>query len=491
MKLTYHNIFKSALFALAVPLSLASCSFDGDYDDCADQAGDVKTVRLQITANDPDEVANTRFSPEEDEIKGNEAGKDGEYINSLDIFIVSSTTSNNVVYASHLDATDLEGDAVNGKLTSYTSGPIELTDGTPYTVYAFANMSETYSQAWDGIASIAKGGTLSKTTLDAIVLDDPAGKLDFTNGNFIPMSATVAIPNLSSPVIDVSLDRLVSKIRLAVTKDNGVNVTSLKISGWADKVSLMDNADASASPSGTVFDCDKEFTSDELTKIDASTYDFYVNETPQNHHFTVEVKTKEQGSPVYTATTARDNLPRNCIYPLTLNINTLDLQLEAGLIFNPIGAHVLVDVVNIGSSFYIEIPDGWEFSLDAKLNVQSSSCTYTWTDEATDPDNDEFQLVDATGAPKTDIKGTDGYIRGVVPSLGLAEGAEGKTYVVGLNVEWMDSYQRSLSRSYTVNIKHIWDDEEYWSSLIEAAVESSTTTATYLQPETLNMVINH
>lgn len=480
-----HNL-KSALLALAVPLAFASCSFDGDTDDCPDMAGGVKTVRLQITANDPAAVNDTRFSPPAEDIEKQEPGTDGEYINSLDIFIVGS--GDVVAYAAHLDADDdLGGEADEGNLKSYTSEAIDLTDGA-YTVYAFANMSETYSQAWDGIASIAKGGTLTKEMLDAIVLDDPAAKIDLKT-NFIPMSATETITDLSSPIIEVSLDRLVSKIRLAIKKDDGVKVTSLKISGWADKVPLMNNATVS----GANYACEKVFENPTLTQgTDVYTMaDFYVNESPAPHPFTVEVKTDEQGSPVYTATTARDNLPRNCIYPLTLNINTLDLQLEAGLIFNPIGAHVLVDVVNIGSSFYIEIPDGWEFSLDAKLNVQSSSCTYTWTDEATDPDNDEFQLVDATGAPKTDIKGTDGYIRGVVPSLGLAEGAEGKTYVVGLNVEWMDSYQRSLSRSYTVNIKHIWDDEEYWSSLIEAAVESSTTTATYLQPETLNMVINH
>lgn len=479
-----HNL-KSALLALAVPIALASCSFDGDYDDCPDTGG-VKTVRLQITANDPAAVNDTRFSPPAGDIDGKEVGNEGEYINSLDIFIVGANDV--VAYAAHLDADDdLGGEADEGNLKSYTSKAIDLTDGA-YTVYAFANMSETYSQAWDGIASIAKGGTLSKATLDAIVLNDPAAKIDLKT-NFIPMSATETITDLSSPVIEVSLDRLVSKIRLAIKKDDGVNVTSLKILGWADKVPLMNDATVS----GVNYACEKVFENPTLTQgTDVYTMaDFYVNESPAPHPFTVEVKTDEQGSPVYTATTARNNLPRNCIYPLTLNINTLDLQLEAGLIFNPIGAHVLVDVVNIGSSFYIEIPDGWEFSLDAKLNVQSSSCTYTWTDEATDPDNDEFQLVDATGAPKTDIKGTDGYIRGVVPSLGLAEGAEGKTYVVGLNVEWMDSYQRSLSRSYTVNIKHIWDDEEYWSSLIEAAVESSTTTATYLQPETLNMVINH
>lgn len=111
MKHTYYCTLKGAFLALALPLALASCSFDGDYDDCAEAVGDVKTVRLQITAKDPDEVAGTRFSPAEGDIIYNERGTDGEYINSLDIFIVSSATSANVVYASHLNAAKLGGAA--------------------------------------------------------------------------------------------------------------------------------------------------------------------------------------------------------------------------------------------------------------------------------------------------------------------------------------------------------------------------------------------
>ena len=296
-----HNL-KSALFALAVPLVLASCSFDGDYDDCPDtSAGGVKTVRLQITANDPDAVTDTRFSPPADDIEGQEAGKKGEYINSLDIFIVGS--GNTVAYAAHLDAAALGNEASTGDLRSYTSDPIELTDAA-YTVYAFANMSETYSQAWADIARIAKDGTLSKATLDAIVLNDPAGNLDFTKGNFIPMSATVTIPNLSSPVIDVSLDRLVSKIRLSIKKAEDVNVTNLTISGWADKVPLVNDATVS----GEAYDCEKTI-SDPVLKVDGGTYsmeDFYVNESPKGHNFNVKVTTDEPGTPTYTATTSHD-----------------------------------------------------------------------------------------------------------------------------------------------------------------------------------------
>lgn len=484
MKLTYHNIFKSALFALAVPLSLASCSFDGDYDECADQAGDVKTVRLQITANDPDEVANTRFSPEEDEIKGNEAGKDGEYINSLDIFIVSSATSNNVVYASHLDATDLEGDAVNGKLTSYTSGPIELTDGTPYTVYAFANMSDTYVSTWSSVSSIDKEGTLTASMLNGIMLDDPAGKLDFEKGDFIPMSASEEIKDLSSPVIEVELDRLVSKIRLAIKKDENVNVTSLKISGWADKVPLMNNATVS----GEAYDCEKTFSGSDLVLTETDgTYskDFYVNESPKGHNFNVEVTTDEPGTPTYTATTVRDNIPRNCIYPLTLNLSDLDLQLTAGFYFNVIGARVPLEVTNSGKNeFDIDIPDGMEFYIDAEMTSQTSNTyTYTYNWEIEGGTQDGFTLLDYDNGKQV-ASFTGSQVGGTVPALGLAEGKDGGTYALDLNVTW-----GANRRSYTVNITHIWFDEAYWIDQIMKAASRSAD-AVSLQSETLNMVIS-
>lgn len=478
MKLTYHNIFKSALFALAVPLSLASCSFDGDYDDCASQAGDVKTVRLQITANDPDEVANTRFSPEEDEIKGNEAGKDGEYINSLDIFIVGA--DDKVVFASHKPATELGTDAAEGKLKQYTSEPIKLTDGTPYTVYAFANMSTTYSSGWAGIETIGEGGTLSASTLNAIMLDDPAGKID-KSSNFIPMSATQTIESLSSPVIEVSLDRLVSKIRLAIKKDENVNVTSLKISGWADKVPLMNNATVS----GEDYDCEKTFSNPELTEK-GGTYsmeDFYVNESPKGHNFNVEVTTDEPGIPTYTATTSRDNIPRNCIYPLTLNLGDLDLQLTAGFYFNVIGARVPLEVTNSGKNeFDIDIPDGMEFYIDAEMTPQTSN-TYTYNWEIEGGTQDGFTLLNYDNGKQV-ASFTGSHVGGTVPALGLAEDDTGRNYALALNVTWGTN-----SRSYTVNITHIWFDEAYWIDQIMKAASRSAD-AVSLQPETLNMVIS-
>ena len=479
-----HNL-KSALLALAVPIALASCSFDGDYDDCPDTGG-VKTVRLQITANDPAAVNDTRFSPPAEDIEKQEPGTKGEYINSLDIFIVGANDV--VAFADHLTADELDGDAATGDQKTYTSDAIELTDGGSYTVYAFANMSTTYSSDRANIASIAKGGTLYKATLDDIVLDDPAGKLDLST-NFIPMSAEPVTTDLSTPVIDVSLDRLVSKIRLAVTKGNGVNVTSLKISGLADKVSLMDNADASASPSGTAFDCDKVFSDEELDEFNAAgTYDFYVNETPTSHHFSVEVKTNEQGDPVYAAMTTRDNLPRNCIYPLTLNLNTLTLQLTAQFWFNAIGVYIPVEIVS-KNEFDVAIPDGMEFELQAALTGgdQTLQPTYTWTLTSSAQNENAVAWFDDSNQSVTSTL-TASKIKGTLPALGLSEtDAALGPYTLNLSVNW----GTTSARSYTVNVRHIWFDEAHWIDEILNASTTRAAAASYLQPETLKMVINH
>ena len=485
-----HNL-KSALLALAVPIALASCSFDGDYDDCPDTGG-VKTVRLQITANDPAAVNDTRFSPPAEDIEKQEPGTKGEYINSLDIFIVGANDV--VAFADHrtadkldgLTADELDGDAATGDLKTYTSDAIELTDGGSYTVYAFANMSTTYSSDWADIASIAKGGTLSKATLNAIVLNDPAAKIDLKT-NFIPMSATETITDLSSPIIEVSLDRLVSKIRLAIKKDDGVKVTSLKISGWADKVPLMNNATVS----GANYACEKVFENPTLTQgTDVYTMaDFYVNESPAPHPFTVEVKTKEQGSPVYTATTARDNLPRNCIYPLTLNLNTLDLQLTAQFWFNAIGVHIPVEIVS-KNEFDVDIPDGMEFELQAALigGDQAQQPTYTWTLTSSAKDVNGVAWFDDSNQSVTSTL-TASKIKGILPALGLSENdAAIGPYTLQLDVTWGTT---STRRSYTVNVSHIWFDEAHWIDEILNVSTTRAATATYLQPETLNMVINH
>lgn len=465
---------------MAVPLALASCSFDGDTDDCPDMAGGVKTVRLQITANDPSAVNDTRFSPPAGDIDGKEVGNEGEYINSLDIFIVGANDV--VAYAAHLDADDLGGEADEGNLKSYTSEAIDLTDGA-YTVYAFANMSETYSSDWSSVKNTDDGKTLSTATLNGIVLNDPAGNLNFTNGHFIPMSATETITDLSSPIIEVSLDRLVSKIRLAIKKDDGVNVTSLKILGWADKVPLMNNATVSDAN----YACEKVFENPTLTQgTDVYTMaDFYVNESPAPHPFTVEVKTNEQGSPVYTATTARNNLPRNCIYPLTLNLNTLDLQLTAQFWFNAIGVHIPVEIVS-ENEFDVDIPDGMEFELQAALTGGDSTpqATYKWTLTTSALDENGVAWFDESNQSVTSPL-TAPTIKGILPALGLSKDDELGPYTLTLNVDWV-----TASRSYTVNVNHIWFDEAHWiDEILNAATRAAT--ATYLQPETLNMVINH
>ena len=481
MKHTYYCTLKGAFLVLALPLALASCSFDGDYDDCAEAVGDVKTVRLQIMANDPDEVAGTRFSPAEGDIIGNERGTDGEYINSLDIFIVSPATSANVVYASHLNAAKLGGDAAKGNLTSYTSEPIELTDGTPYTVYAFANMSGTYASAWrSSVASIDKGGTLTASTLNDIMLDDPAGKLDFNNGNFIPMSASYEITSLASPVIEVGLDRLVSKIRLAIKKAENVNVTSLKISGWADKVPLMNDATVS----GEAYDCEKTI-SDPVLKADGGTYsmeDFYVNESPKGHNFNVEVTTDEPGTPVYTATTARDNIPRNCIYPLTLNLNECLFDIAAECWIAPLGAYVPVNVNFDDNTFHITLPNLCTFQFTGSLmkGEEALDATYTWSIDSENTKNPEaIEFVDTEGQEWTGqvLKGLVAYQDEELPQFTLS-----------VSVNATSDPNIKVSRTYGIEIT----TKQFFEYLDELSTNSTSATrcaGMSLAPEVLNLSI--
>lgn len=478
MKLRYYNIFKSALLALAVPLALVSCSFDGDYDDCAGQTGDVKPVRLQITANDPEAVSGTRFSPTDDETVGSEIGESGEYINSLDIFIVGS--DNRVVFARHLNDGDLGGEAVTGNLKSYTS-EAKLTDDTSYTVYAFANMSTKYSSDWDNIAGISESGTLAAATLNAIMLDDPAGKLNFAEGNFIPMSASKVITDLSSPVIDVELDRLVSKIRLSIKKGDGVNVKSLTISGWADKVSLMNNATVS----GEDYDCEKTFSNPELTEK-GGTYSmevFYVNESPKGHNFNVKVTTDEPGTPTYTATTERDNIPRNCIYPLKLNLNEYLFDIEAECWIAPIGAYFPVDVDFDNNTFHITLPNLCTFQFTGSLMKGSEAldATYTWSINEGTKNPEAIEFVDSETSKWTGsvLRGLVAYQYEELPEFSLD---------VSVNATSTSNPNIKVSRTYGVEIT-TKPFSEYLDELSTNSNSATRGVGMSLAPEVLNLSI--
>lgn len=431
------HIYKAMLWLLpwlcAVPL--ASCSFDDDIDTGGDGTA---TLQLSITAREEGDL-NTRADEE--------VGTNGEYMHNLCVLIVDD---NNVVTKKLLPNTDDEfaGNtaAQQGNLKSWVSDPFTLPVGT-YTVYAFANIDTYYDGLWGSLTGLENGESLTEKgiNIDNIVLDDPAAKINFADGKFIPMSAKQqVVVTATTKSISIGLDRLVSKIRMSITGKPNTKVTALSFGGYADKITLFSDK----ALEGEAYTTTKTITvpGDGILKADGTGTtgtltipDFYVNSSPAGHPFNVRVTTDEMSGVKYEATTARGELPRNSIFPLTLQLNDYGLDLAAQCWVSPIGS--LPVEVNVGfakNTYEITVPEGCQFEFTvngvngATAGVTDLSCTWNMPDG---------------------VSGIafDGETTGVTTVKGHVTASVGKTVDLSLLVKWQDG-TASYARTYTVKL---------------------------------------
>lgn len=461
------HIYKAMLWLLpwlcAVPL--ASCSFDDDID----QGGDgTATLQLSITAREEGDL-NTR---------ADEVGTNGEYMHNLCVLIVDGTK---VVTKKLLPNTDDEfaGNtaAQQGNLKSWVSDPFTLPEGT-YTVYAFANIDTYYDILWGSLTGLGDGDNLSdlNVDIDNIVLEDPAAKLNFAEGKFIPMSAKqTVVVTAATKSISIGLDRLVSKIRMSISGKAGAKVTALSFGGYADKITLFSDKTLE----GATYTTTKIITvpGDGTLKADGTGTtgtlvipDFYVNSSPADHKFNVSVTTDEMNGITYEATTSRGELPRNSIFPLTLQLNDYGLDLAAQCWVSPIGSlPVEVQITGFDNTYQIVVPEGCQFEFTvngingATAGVTDLSCTWNMPDG---------------------VSGIafDGSTTGVTTVKGHVTASAGKTFDLSLLVTWKDN-GATYNRTYTVKV--LTDD------ITNFPFKSKTRTPEfgldYLRHEMLNM----
>lgn len=463
------HIYKAMLWLLpwlcAVPL--ASCSFDDDID----QGGDgTATLQLSITAREEGDL-NTR---------ADEVGTNGEYMHNLCVLIVDGT---NVVTKKLLPNTDDEfaGNtaAQQGNLKSWVSDPFTLPEGT-YTVYAFANIDTYYDDLWGSLTGLGDNENLSdlNVDIDNIVLEDPAAKLNFAEGKFIPMSAKqTVVVTAATKSISIGLDRLVSKIRMSISGKANTKVTALSFGGYADKITLFSDKTLE----GATYTTTKNITvpGDGTLKADGTGTtgtlvipDFYVNSSPADHKFNVSVTTDEMNGITYEATTSRGELPRNSIFPLTLQLNDYGLDLAAQCWVSPIGSlPVEVQITGFDNTYQIVVPEGCQFEFTvngingATAGVTDLSCTWNMPDG---------------------VSGIafDGETTGVTTVKGHVTASAGKTFDLSLLVTWKDN-GATYNRTYTVKV--LTDD------ITNFPFKSKTRTPEfgldYLRHEMLNMFI--
>lgn len=447
------HIFRKALYlwpCLCVVLA-ASCMEEEQCDTCSKYP--VK-VQLNITAEEEHSL-NTRDT---------EVGKTHEYINTLCVLLVKEgKVVKNLL--PDLSATS----AKTGDLKNYVSAPFELVPGT-YTVYAFANMFDEYLADWTNISSLADGADVSADYFSNMVLTNPADKLDFST-YFIPMSAKqVVTVDASTRSISIGLDRLVSKIRINVMPTD-VKVNSLTFGSCADGVKLFADGGTASS---IAYGVEKTMN---FTDPQSTVPDFYVNATEESGHpFSVELTTNEYSGTTYTATTTRDELPRNSIFPLTLQLNQYGLDLDAQCWVSPIGSLPVEVTVGFQPDTYeVDVPEGCQFAFtvnSVKAAGSSSSVTNVssvWT------------IPDGI----TGIAFDDGETSGVKTVKGHVTAAAGRDFELNAQVSWTDA-SGTYNRIYTI-ILHTKNLTEF--PLTTTGKQNSSSRIQYLSPEMLNLFI--
>lgn len=432
------HIYKAMLWLLpwlcAVPL--ASCSFDDDID----QGGDgTATLQLSITAREEGDL-NTR---------ADEVGTNGEYMHNLCVLIVGD---NNVVTKKLLPNTDDEfvGNtaAQQGNLKSWVSDPFTLPEGT-YTVYAFANIDTYYDNLWGSLTGLQSGTSLTtlNVDIDNIVLEDPAAKLNFAERKFIPMSAKqTVVVTAATKSISIGLDRLVSKIRMSISGKANTKVTALSFGGYADKITLFSDKTLE----GATYTTTKNITvpGDGTLKADGTGTtgtlvipDFYVNSSPADHKFNVSVTTDEMNGITYEATTSRGELPRNSIFPLTLQLNDYGLDLAAQCWVSPIGSlPVEVQITGFDNTYQIVVPEGCQFEFTVN-GVKNSGGTTTVTNPECNWNIPEGVDGIIFESQTTNVKTIKGHVTA----------SAGKTFDLSLLVTWQDN-GATYNRTYTVKL---------------------------------------
>lgn len=426
------HIYKAMLWLLpwmcAVPL--ASCSFDDDIDTGDDNAPAM--LQLSITAREEGDL-NTR--------EGTEVGQNSEYMHNLLVLFIQD---DKVVKKFLPDLSNDEAAKV-GNLKTWTSESFTLTPGT-YTVYAFANIDSYFSTAWSSLTGLGDGESLTEKGIDIdnIVLEDnPASKLDLLT-YFIPMSAKEEVTvTRSTRNISIGLDRLVSKIRMSITGKPDTKVTALSFSGYADKIGLFSDTQVN----------DMQYTcqhivlngeeSQSIQLSDGGTYqfaDFYVNSSPGNSGYTVTLETDEKNGTTYTATTKRTVLPRNSIYPLSLNLTGYDVTLDLHCWVSPIG-NVPVEVkLSPNPDYYTcTIPEGSQFEFTVGVTPSGTTAIENlksaWT----------FDKESVTGLA------FDNYTEGDTTVKGHVTASAGKTFNLTFDVTWTAD-GNNFERRYNVII---------------------------------------
>lgn len=511
---TYAYFLRYALLALPLVCAFALSSCYNDEDGDCPGGNEPVEVRLNVSAQQIGDLNGTRAG-------GDGLADEHEFMHSLRVYIVNEAGSVMQSFVRNPAALEAYSTAAStGDLTNWSSESFELAPGE-YTVYAFANFEghqgfaegEGDAQPADNfIHTCFEGSTVKTTALNGFTVADPAGKIKFVSDGsgevvYIPMSASQRITvTANTHDISIGLVRLVGKVQLTVSPDNaeiGQDAT-VTFSGYSQNVPLMESDQTGATGGNDyIYNTDRSLYGKRdastgeipLTGYDpnaGTTYSFYVNETPDGNPFTVTLSTGNTtgGVSTYTATTDRDDLPRNSIFPLTLTFTggNLDLVPAAYLQVTGVPAYnVEYDVDYTTGTYTFGIAYGSYLTIIPSIQNAQGTPQFTWNVSTQNlvgmaiPDKEEAESV---GLPTL----ADG---GFLCSISAGEGYYGKSYAVTLNAVWTGGDGHDYDRTYNVIVEISQDYDEVLNGIIDNLSLSSAGTrgaVTTLSPERLNMV---
>lgn len=448
-----------AAVPMACAVLLSSCYGD-EADGCPPDAGSAVPVKVNVSAGEIGDLNASRAG-------GDANAEDGEFINTLYVYIVKDDNGTPRVYDNISPDLTADASAQGGNLTSWTSETFTLDPGT-YTFYAFANIDnyvgeygstgsttqKTGKQLLDDCfgASTDSNFELRDGDLNQFRLLDPAGEIDLDGGKYIPMSAVGTITvngdlNASGGiVVDLPLERLVGKIRLTVS--DGADVTDnseVTFSGYSENVPLMEGSTSSDHGDRT-----GEFTAklrDAEDTADGRLFSFYVNETPEGLPFTVTLATgNTTGVTTYTASPRRRILPRNSIYPLTLTFPDFSPEIEWLSWVAPIGNYPVEVKVDVDKATYtVNLAEGAQFEFTVAGMASSTNTAKVESVQWTVPDDLADKITDVSNS-------------GATLSAALSAGVGvGTDLPLSLTVSWFATVKETnlLTRTYNVTIHTI------------------------------------
>lgn len=371
MKTIYYYI----CFVLGL-VGFVACSEDnGEFPDVPD--GDLCSLTIQLGA------ANNQ----ETKVGGDDNALDGEFINSLWVFI----TNDKGVVEKRLtldegSSTVSPSTATGGNILEWWHTIEDLPVGDKF-IYAFANM-EAVSTVEENqnmstlLSGIQEGANLSNI-VDELVINDPASTVNIANEQYIPMSLKKQVTVTGDQTIRVELVRLVGRVNIQLTnsKASSVTVTSFTMGQFADRVALM--------PDGTATDvtyelvCPTSFESLTIKGGESKTFQFYVNETENENNTPFSIQLTA-GDKKYSATTTTTTaIPRNNILPLNLTISESDLNLVVMAYIAPIGGYPVQVYTSSGltgkAEYSVTLPEGCSFQVTGTLaNGTKGTCELSY-----------------------------------------------------------------------------------------------------------------